>query len=361
MAKTTIINALVFDGHILHPDLKVTIENGLISSISTSADTTNANVIDGAGMTLLPGLIDCHVHLGNEVEKAAALLLQLAKAGVTTALDMGHFFGPVRDDLRSRDGIADARIAGNFATSTGSMHSKMPHITQASLVDDLKSATSFVEDRVAEGADYIKIVVDVPGPSQEVINTMVVEAKKHRLLTVAHASRKKAVAMAQEGKVDIVTHVPLDVALDEVEAKLMKYDGRACVPTLVMEETVANAKLFPGLKYSAAKESVAQLHKAGVPILAGTDANQTPRAAVEHGEALHRELELLVDAGLSNKEALQGATSLAAQGFRLGDRGVIVVGKRADLVLVNGNPLENIAATKSVRMVWIAGKEVILE
>jgi imidazolonepropionase-like amidohydrolase len=141
----------------------------------------------------------------------------------------------------------------------------------------------------------------------------------------------------------------------------MKDEGRVCVPTLVMEETMANAKLFPGLNYSAAKESVIRLHKAGVPILVGTDANQSPIAAVKHGDALHRELELLVEAGLSNEETLGAATSLAAKWFRLEDRGMIAVGKRADLVLVGGNPVDNIAATKNVKRVWIAGEEVILE
>ncbi|PMD40241.1 putative hydrolase [Hyaloscypha variabilis F] len=360
MDKTIIKNALVFDGHILHTNLAVIIENGLISSVGSSIDTSNAKIIDGTGLTLLPGLIDCHVHLDPDVETASQLLLQLAKAGVTTALDMGHFPGSVRDGLRTRSGIADVRFAGTFATATGSIHSRFRQVTAANLIDDPESAVRFVEDRIAEGADYIKIVADVPGPSQEVVNALVVEARKRGMLTVAHAARKGALGMAQEGKVDIVTHAPLDFPIKEAEAKLMKDEGRVCVPTLIMEETMASRKVFPGLNYAAAKESVTLLHKAGVPILAGTDANQSPMAAVKHGEALHRELELLVDAGLSNEEALRAATSLGAQWFRLADRGVIAVGKRADLVLVGGNPVDNIAATKDVKRVWIAGEEIML-
>jgi imidazolonepropionase-like amidohydrolase len=361
MAKTAIINALVFDGHTVHQNLKVTVENGLISSIDDSADTNNAKIIDGTGQTLLPGLIDCHVHLDHDVEKTARLLLQIARAGVTTALEMGHFPGTVRESLRNRPGIADVRFAGNFATSTGSRHSQFPFITQASLVDDVEVATRFVQDRVSEGVDYIKIIADVPGPSQEIVNALAIEAKKQGKLSVAHAARNIAFAMAQEGKVDVITHVPLDVPLDENAARLMKDEGRVCVPTLIMEETMANAKITPHLNYSAAKDSVTQLHKAGVLILAGTDANQSPMAGVKHGEALHRELKLLVDAGLSNEEVLRAATSLPAGCFRLGDRGVIAVGKRADLVLVEGNPMHDITATKSVKKVWIAGEEVMLE
>jgi hypothetical protein len=86
-------------------------------------------------------------------------------------------------------------------------------------------------------------------------------------MTVAHAASTKALSTAQKGKVDIITHVPLDLPLDEASARLMKDEGRACVLTLVMAETVANAKVFLGLTYEASKKSVAQLHRAGVPIL----------------------------------------------------------------------------------------------
>lgn len=363
MAKTTITNALVFDGHSLHKDLTVTIENGIIDNVTPSADTnpTDAKIIDGTGLTLLPGLIDAHVHIDNAPERIPPLLLQLARAGVTTALDMGLLPGPVRASVLNKSGIADLRFAGNYATSTGSTHSKFVHATQAGLVDTPEMAVRFVQDRVDEGADYIKIVADVPGPSQEIVNLLAAEARQRGMLSVAHASRKVSFAMAQEGKVDVITHVPMDLALDEVAAKLMKDEGRACVPTLIMEKTITSASVFPGLTFAAAMESVTQLHRAGVPIIAGTDANQSPRAGVKHGAAIHQELELLVQAGLSNEEALRAATSLPAQWFRLGDRGVIAVGKRADLILVGGNPVEDISATKNAKMVWVAGEEVVLE
>jgi imidazolonepropionase-like amidohydrolase len=107
MARTAIINALVFDGYSLHKDLTVTIENELITSIesSSSAKTFNSNIIDGKGSTLLPGFIDCHVHLDPNPERGTALLAQLAEAGVTTALDMGYLPGAVRDSFRSSSPI----------------------------------------------------------------------------------------------------------------------------------------------------------------------------------------------------------------------------------------------------------------
>lgn len=357
-SKTIIINALVFDGYEPRRGLAVTIADGLIIDLSSSPDTSNATIIDATGQTLLPGLIDAHVHLSHDFKTSCRLLKHMAKSGVTTALDMGYLPKSARDAVRGLPGMTDIRFAGNFATSSGSRHSQMPHISQESLVDSTELGVTFVQARVAEGVDYVKIVADIPGPSQDVVNTIAGEAKKAGKLSVAHAARKAAFAMAQAGKVDIVTHVPLDAPLDEVEAKLTKDEGRVCVPTLIMEQGLAKAGIAPGLKYSAAKESVTQLHKAGVSIVVGTDANQYLGAGVEHGSAIYEEMKLLVDAGLSNLEVLKGATSLSAQTFRLRDRGVIEVGKRADLLLVNGNAVDKIPAVKNVDKVWIAGHEI---
>lgn len=155
-------------------------------------------------------------------------------------------------------------------------------------------------------------------------------------MSIAHAARNAEFTMAQRGKVNIITHVHLDLPLDEPVAKLMKDESRVCVPTLVMEEIISKAGIFPGLNYGAAKESVIQLHKAGMLILAGTDSNKSPIAGVKHGEVIHRELNLLVDAGLSNEEALRAATTLPEKWSGLEDKRVVVVGKRADFVLVGG-------------------------
>jgi imidazolonepropionase-like amidohydrolase len=81
-------------------------------------------------------------------------------------------------------------------------------------------------------------------------------------------------------------------------------------------------------------------------------------AAISHGISLHHELELLVDAGLSTLDALRAATSRPAHYFGLADRGLIEPGRRADLVLIEGNPLQDITATKSIRRIWCAGVEV---
>lgn len=94
--------------------------------------------------------------------------------------------------------------------------------------------------------------------------------------------------------------------------------------------------------------------KAGAVLLAGTD---TPNATGVHGASLHRELELLVQSGLTPTQALTAATESTADVFRLNDRGRIVPGRRADLLLVRGDPTRDITATRDIVHVWRSGVE----
>jgi imidazolonepropionase-like amidohydrolase len=133
------------------------------------------------------------------------------------------------------------------------------------------------------------------------------------------------------------------------------------VPTLtMMEAIVARLAAVAPVSYDAASETVGRWHRAGVTILAGTDANQAPSAPASppYGSSLHHELRLLVDAGLSPLEALRSATAGAAQYFGLDDRGVIEPGKRADLVLVDGDPVQDISAIGAIAAVWCGGVPV---
>jgi hypothetical protein len=105
-------------------------------------------------------------------------------------------------------------------------------------------------------------------------------------------------------------------------------------------------------RYDVAAQTVKALTAAGVPILAGSDA---PNPGTSHGAALHRELQLLVQAGLTPVQALASATSVTARAFKLNDRGRIAVGLRADLLLVNGDPTADITATRAIEGVWKGG------
>jgi len=179
-------------------------------------------------------------------------------------------------------------------------------------------------------------------------------------MTVAHAAHNSAFRRALNAKVTVITHVPTDEALDIVVCSRMLAQGTIAVPTLTMMEGVVNNLKPPGRSYATARNSVQAMHTAGVTILAGTDSNMQKGvpANVMHGESMHHELELLVDAGLTTLEALKSATSLPANYFGLGDRGIIAVGKRADLLLLTEDPIADIKATRSIQKVWCKGVEV---
>ncbi|OCK75343.1 amidohydrolase [Lepidopterella palustris CBS 459.81] len=348
-SRTIIKGARIFDGYDFYPARPISIVGGLISDDISGGSAVE---IDATGMTLLPGLIDAHVHLFS-----TAPLTQLIRAGVTTALDMGTMSHELRMSLResAESGLTDTRTACLAATSAGSIHSRIPGFPAKALVSGRDGAQKFVADRVTQNADYIKIIADVPGPTQETVTALAAAAREHGKLSIAHAANSAAYAMSHEAGVDVFTHVPLDKALSDELVASIASSGSVVVPTLTMMETMSQR--IPGKNYDAARSSVAALHAAGVPIIAGTDANTSPGspAQIVHGESLHRELELLVLAGLSNVEALRAATSVAAKWFRLDDRGVIQSGKRADLLLVEGDLEKDVGSVRKVRHIWCNG------
>ena len=361
--STAITNVRVFDGHQLTEPRTVTLEGGMISPAS-SAEIT----VDGHGGTLLPGLIDAHVHLLglSELEHAA-------QWGVTTMLDMGSPSMQLTDAFRNRPGVSDIRGSGPAASAPGGLQTTRMGMPASTAVTGPADAPRFVAERVAEGADYLKIIVEDPramGPAAldvATIAALVNAAHRANLKVIAHASRTAAIRMAGEAGVDVVTHAPLDAEIDAELAAAYTAQGMVCVPTLTMMRAVVAANAggqLPthrgALDYGHARATVSTFHRAGMTILAGTDANMAPMAParVPHGEALHDELGLLIEAELTPIEALRSATELSAAYFGLVDRGAVVPGRRADLVLVEGDPTRDIRATRTIRAVWIAGFRV---
>jgi imidazolonepropionase-like amidohydrolase len=349
----------------LQPPGTVVIDGARIGTDPSGA-RGEVEVIDGEGGVLLPGLIDAHVHLTDR-----DTLGRLAVAGVTTALDMACGPPALVDSLRGVPGLTDIRSAGTPAIAPGSLHARFPVIGRHGAIYGADQAAGFVADRVAEGSDYIKIVVGSPGADhdQATLDALTAAAREHGRLSVAHAASYQAAEKAQRARVGVLTHVPLDRALDEAAAATARADDRILIPTLVMMEGLARAAVRPGMDYGAARASVTVMYRAGVPILAGTDAHDAGTtdtgadgiagpAAVPHGSSLHHELELLVDAGLTTVDALRAATTRPARYFGLADRGVVEPGRRADLVLIDGDPLHDIKATQAIRRVWCAGTEV---
>jgi imidazolonepropionase-like amidohydrolase len=359
-ATTVISDVRMFDGTDLLPGRTVVIGgDGLIRAVlegaASRSDLAGTRVIDGAGGVLLPGLFDAHVHLDGP-----GRLEVLASYGVTTVFDMASL-PEETNPLRGQPGGAQFLSAGLSAIAPGSLHSHLPGVGQRGLIGGAGEAAQFVADRIAEGSDYIKIVIGSPfaDHDQATIDALVAAAHAAGKQVVAHASSVDSVAKAQAAGADILTHAPLDGTLTPDAAAEAAGAGRVVIPTLAMMEGLVKNLGLPGMDYACARDSVAALHAAGVPVLAGTDANDTEGtpSRIPHGDSLHHELELLVDAGLSTREALLAATSLPARYFGLTDRGEIEAGKRADLVLLDADPLADIRATRSIVRIWCGGSE----
>ncbi|MBV9793723.1 MAG: amidohydrolase family protein [Actinobacteria bacterium] len=350
MDKVALTNVRVFDGERLSEPATVVIDGDRVGD-----DPAGARTFDGAGRALLPGLIDCHVHLTDETTLPA-----LARQGVTTALDMGTESDELVASQRGRAGLTDIRSCGPSATHPASGHAQRMGRARG-LVADPGQAQAYVDQRAAGGADYIKIIVDLPGFDEATVRALVEAAHAHGLRTIAHAATRDAVLLAQAAGADVLTHAPLDRALADGAVQRTRDSGEIVVPTLtMMEAIVARLGGHAPVSYDVARAAVEAWHRAGVTILAGTDANQAPfaPAAPPYGASLHHELELLTGAGLTAAEAVRSATVLAAEQFGLADRGVIAPGRRADLVLIDGDPLSDIKAIGSIAAVWCAGVPV---
>lgn len=372
---TTIANVRVFDGERIGESVSVVIDDGTITAVGpVAAGDVSGNVVDGAGGTLLPGLIDTHVHVDQVTQLEAA-----ASWGVTTMLDMGNKDLANLAKLQGQQGLPTLKSAGNPASAPNSVFVRKMGFNPSTAVTGPGDAARFVTERRAEGSDYIKILVEdpkIPGTralAAETVAALVSAARAAGLRTVAHVVSADTMATALRAGADVVTHTSLTSDLGPEFDALLAGRPVAIIPTLTMMQGVVHAiggklimrALAPfvpavRLNYRHAKSTVAAFHRAGVVILAGTDANDdlTAPCQVPHGESLHEELERLVDAGLTPCEALRGATSLAADTFGLADRGVVASGRRADFVLVDGDPTSAISATRNIRGVWIGGSRV---
>jgi imidazolonepropionase-like amidohydrolase len=369
-----ITNVRVFDGQRLGEPATVVIDDAMISAGPPPDGARDAEVVDGGGGTLLPGLIDTHVH----ADKVSQLTTS-AWWGVTTMLDMGNKDLANLATLKKGQGLPTLKSAGNPASAPDSVFVRKMGFSVSTTVTGPDDAARFVAERVAEGSDYIKILVEdpkIPGTralGAQTVAALVLAAHQAGLKTVAHVVSADTMTTAVRAGADVVTHTALTSDLGPEFGTLLAERSVVIIPTLTMMQGVVQAiggklvmrvlaPFVPAvrLNYRHAKSTVATFHRAGAVILAGTDANDDLSAPcqVAHGESLHEELERLVAAGLTPAEALRGATSLAAGTFGLTDRGVIAPGRRADLVLVDGDPTLDISATRNIRGVWIGGCRV---
>jgi imidazolonepropionase-like amidohydrolase len=379
----------LFDGEQLRPRTDLLIRDGRIAALGPRLSRP-AGVPEyaAAGHTLLPGLIDSHTHSFGD---AAA---QALRFGVTSEIEMfgdHRRLAAARAQREALDPVSGADLwsAGTLVTARGG------HGTQFGLaiptLDSAADADAFVATRIDEGSDFIKLVLESGhawGLEQATLDdatlaAAIAAAQARGRLAVVHVGTREEARRAVAAGADGLVHVFADALIDDALRDAMRAADVFVIPTLAVLESAAGgeagladdprlqpwldpaqaaslARRFPPAAERAAMLSIAQantraLFEAGIAILAGSDA---PNPGTAHGVSLHRELELLVEAGLPNAAALAAASSVPAARFALGERGRIAVGQRADLLLVAGDPLGEIGDSREIVAIWKNGHRV---
>ena len=382
-APTLVQDVRVFDGERVHERRSVLFDKGVIVDADFRGPApSGARVVDGAGRTLLPGLIDAHTHAFRFHE--LPLLF-----GVTTQIDMFTEVGMMKKAKQEMAEQRNQRHADLFSAGT-LVTAPNGHGTQFGIpiptITGPEQAQAFVDARIAEGSDFIKIVVEgghgFKPLDMATVKAVIAAAHRRGKLAVVHIGNEADARAVLEAGADGLVHLfPGESGDAEGLARLAARRGAFVIPTFAVLESMAAYRgddllaneAFAGLldkdaqaplkaRYgnkarpavlAAPKAVTAALVKAGVPVLAGTDAGNP---GTQYGISMHRELAALVEAGLTPVQALAAATSAPARAFRLGQRGSIAKGYQADLLLVEGNPAADIRATRQILEVWKDGE-----
>ncbi|HRQ63666.1 MAG TPA: amidohydrolase family protein [Xanthomonadaceae bacterium] len=381
--------AQVFDGERLHRNRDVLVQDGRIAAVGPKVPApAGTPEFSAEGHTLLPAFIDAHTHNFGDARSDALRFGVATQIDLFTAVDSLAAARVERESLERTD-QADLWSAGTLLTVARG------HGTQFGLpiptLDDATQADAFVAARIAEGSDFIKLVLEpgrsfgstMPTLDAATVKSAIEAAHARGKLALVHVSTAVDARTAIEAGGDGLAHLFADTLADADLLALAREREVFVIPTLAVLESVAGrahgldddprilshlspvqreslARQFPGNGVRAklierALGNARALHEAGVTLLAGSDA---PNPGTAHGASLHRELELLVEAGLTPAQALAAATAHPAKRFALADRGRITSAMRADLVLVEGDPLADIRATRAIAAVWKNGYRV---
>jgi imidazolonepropionase-like amidohydrolase len=381
-------NVRFYDGNRLFNEVDVSIVDFKVAEISNQLPAQKEFAeIDGAGKTLLPGLIDSHTHAFQSA------LEEAINFGVTTELDMFTMPEFANDqqalrDRRSNTQSADLFSATILATAPGGHGTEYGF--DIPVLSTVEQVSDFVDQRVEQGADYIKAVYSSdkskikysPSISREILAALIESSHRRDRMLVVHVDDLVSATEAIELGADGIIHSFMDKVADQSFVELMVSRKAFIIPTLSVQASVAGltngTKLLsslantdyltrqqrsqltasfpnfgiPAQGFNNALESVSRLAKAKVVVLAGSDA---PNPGTTHGLSLHGELALLSLAGLTNEQVIHSATGAVSKVFPVGRRGRIESGDLATMVLVNGNPFQNIEATKDILQIWKNG------
>lgn len=355
------------------------VDNGQFMAVGASGSVDvpeGAQRVDLAGATVMPTLIDTHVHLGRERDALIDDLRRRAHFGVSAAMSLGQDEGDAVFEIRNApqgEGLALYRTAGRGITAPEPGRSDIPH-----WVASVEEARAAVQEEAALNVDIIKIWVDDRDDqfdklTPELYGAVIDEAHANNLRVVAHLfDLEDAKGLVRAG-VDAFAHGVRDMDVDDEFMALVKANpdfvlgpnlpGRGVPFDVSWLQGQVSDEQFAQLQQQASAENpqaqeafgiqarnLARMSNEGVTIVLGTDGN-SPWGP-------HLEMEDMVATGMSPLAVITAATANGAAYMRLDDRGTIDEGKRADFLVLDANPLDDIRNTRRIRAVYFAGEEV---
>jgi imidazolonepropionase-like amidohydrolase len=393
------VGATLIDGTDAAPlkDSVIVITNGRIRAVGPRGAVTvpdDALVIDATGKTIMPGIVNAHAHVGGTLGlstgnyNAQNLTRQLqlyARYGVTTVNSLGgdEEQGFALRNEQFDEGLNRARVFVAGSVVTGS--------TEASVREQVNSNAD-------KGANFIKVRVDdnlgrSTKMARPLIDVLIDQAHQRRLPVAVHLFYLDDAKYILRAGADLIAHSIRDLAADQEFIDLVKARDVCYIPTLTREvstfvyenepaffsdpfflkevdseilEELMTPERQSQMRNSAsaaaykeglvvATDNVKRLSDSGVRLAMGTDTGPPARF---QGYFSHMEMQMMVDAGMSPLDVIRSSTGIAADCINVGDVGTLEPGKWGDLVLLGANPAEDIANTKTIEGVWVAGNRV---
>lgn len=369
--------AQVFDGIDLIGRTDVYLEGGRIRGTGVLNPSPGIPVLDATGLTLLPGLVDSHVQAHQPREGAAHLEQPALVFGVTTEMDLYSPPDPDRAAALAHTGLpnqSDIITAGHLATVPGG-HPVVDRPGQLALprLEGADQADAWVQSRWEEGSEFLTIVIDSRSALRtleaETVGALVEAGRRRGLLTVAHVGTLADADLAVSARVDGLAHPPASDTLPDPLLDTMVQRNVFMVSTLgryfrpaakpVLQDAVVDVLSATARARLASAEVADQdgdvgdqrrtallaAHAHGVPVVLGTG---HPGPGTVGGLGLVVEMELLVSGGMAPVDALRAAAAVPGRVWGLADRTRIQPGLLADIVLVEGDPTQDITAMRRV-------------
>ena len=364
IAPMALLNGTLINGTGAEPvqNAVIVIQQDLILAAGSAEQVsipTNAQRLDVKGATILPGFINAHVHQGYDEQNLKAW----AKSGVTTVRDLGAFTQDgkwfIRRDALNKD-PRNARLvaAGPFITASGG-YPFNPWGVPAIMVSLPDDAVKQTRELIQKGADLIKLSLEtgknfskvIPAPSPEVAAAIVKTAHNHGIVVSTHITNTQDVERAIQAGVNDIAHIPSDDLPLELAAKVAKA-GIYWVPTIELWHGVQQEHIFLYFTkmHKRVINNLRRFVQTGGKVAMGTDFAGYS-SYFDLGMPI-RELEWMQDAGMTPMQIIVAATKNAAYVCNKAKIiGTIEPGKIADILVVQGNPLDDLHTLKNVVMV----------